>query len=155
MLAYQMYVQPSIINTCMQEQPDLGTDTKQPTRALIVFNLFALEGFHLAEALGVPCLAVSPCLVPYSPPAAFARRFKKSSAALYQALQEAAPGTDLIVPSFTKLVTCLDYASNAYSHDLYTVERFCRALHTFACELSPKLAQSTCLTGAPLWSLLL
>lgn len=75
-----------------QEQPDPGTDTKQPMRALIIFNLFALEGFHLAEALGVPCLAISPCLVPYSPPASFARRFRKSSATLYQALQGAKSG---------------------------------------------------------------
>lgn len=33
--------------------------------ALIVFNLFALEGFHLAEHCGVPCMAAAPYVVPY------------------------------------------------------------------------------------------
>lgn len=30
---------------------------------LIIFNLFGLEGYHIAEALGVPCVAASPCQV--------------------------------------------------------------------------------------------
>ncbi|EFN56472.1 hypothetical protein CHLNCDRAFT_145146 [Chlorella variabilis] len=59
------------------------------TRALILFNVFALEGFHIAEALGVPCLAASPCLVPYAMPAAFERRFRQANPSLYQALKAA------------------------------------------------------------------
>lgn len=69
---------------------------------LIVFNLFALEGFHLAEALGLPCLAASPCLVPYAPPAGFERRFQLQHPRLYQRLLaagegEGAPRNDALV----------------------------------------------------------
>ncbi|KAK3258168.1 hypothetical protein CYMTET_32777 [Cymbomonas tetramitiformis] len=60
--------------------------------ALIVFNLFALEGWHLAEFFGVRCLAASPCLVPYSAPSGFQGRFKKSLPALHARLQAAAEG---------------------------------------------------------------
>ena len=74
---------------------------------MIVFNLFALEGFHLAEALCVPCMAISPCLVPYAPPAPFPRRFKKSSAALYDALQDATPGTSLQLTPWIQLATLM------------------------------------------------
>lgn len=55
----------------------------------IVHNLFALEAFHIAEALGVPSVAVSPCLVPYPPPASFRARFKASFPDLYTRLQHA------------------------------------------------------------------
>eukprot|EP00803_Ostreobium_quekettii_P002354 evm.model.scf_1228.2 EVM.evm.TU.scf_1228.2 scf_1228:18346-22669(-) len=34
----------------------------------IVFNLFCLEAYHIAEALGVPCIAASPYIVPYKMP---------------------------------------------------------------------------------------
>jgi hypothetical protein len=30
---------------------------------LVVFNLFALEGYHIAEALGVACMAATPCVL--------------------------------------------------------------------------------------------
>ncbi|KAL4436583.1 hypothetical protein ABPG75_003722 [Micractinium tetrahymenae] len=58
-------------------------------RALLIFNLFALEAFHLAEALRIPCLAASPCLVPYAPPAGFERRFRLAHPQLYERLQAA------------------------------------------------------------------
>lgn len=53
---------------------------------LIVHNLFALEGFHIAEALGVPSVVVSACL-PYPPPASFYTRFKAAYPQLWNALQ--------------------------------------------------------------------
>ncbi|GAB4815972.1 hypothetical protein N2152v2_003018 [Parachlorella kessleri] len=58
-------------------------------RRLILFNLFALEGFHIAEALGVPCVAASPCLVPYAMPASFERSFQIAHPELYRSLQAA------------------------------------------------------------------
>jgi len=61
-------------------------------RRLIIFNLFALEGFHIAEALGLPCLAASPCLVPYAPPPGYERRFQRQHPQLYQRLQEEGGG---------------------------------------------------------------
>ena len=62
------------------------------TPRLLVFNLFGLEGFHVAEALRVPCAAVSPCLVPSLPPAGFERRFRAAHPRLYSRLQHSAPG---------------------------------------------------------------
>ena len=62
-------------------------------RRVIVHNLFALEGYHIAEALGVPSVAVSACLVPYPPPADFEARFRWAFPGLYLALQS--PGTHL------------------------------------------------------------
>ena len=50
---------------------------------LLVVNLFALEGFHIAEALGVPCEIVSPCLVPYSAPTSLLERLERAYPGLY------------------------------------------------------------------------
>ncbi|BDA42418.1 probable sterol 3-beta-glucosyltransferase at C-terminar half [Coccomyxa sp. Obi] len=58
---------------------------------LIVHNLFALEGFHIAEALGVPSVVVSSCL-PYPPPASFQTRFKAAYPCLWNALQHQGEG---------------------------------------------------------------
>ena len=49
---------------------------------LIVFNLFALEGYSLAEKLGIPSVAVSPFLLGRPPPA----RFEEEFAAIYPTL---------------------------------------------------------------------
>ena len=57
----------------------------QPVR-LVVFNLFSLGGYHIAEMLGVPCIAISPCLVPYTPPASFDTIFRRNYRKLYAAL---------------------------------------------------------------------
>ena len=81
------------ISLLVQKDHVATTPTTPAFKGFIIFNLFALEGFHVAEALGLPCMALSPCLVPYTPPASFERRFKKSSPALYQALQDTATGT--------------------------------------------------------------
>eukprot|EP00884_Botryococcus_braunii_P016309 jgi/Botrbrau1/3361/Bobra.0337s0002.1 len=62
-------------------------------RRLVIHNLFALEAFHIAEFLGVPSLAASPCLVPYGAPASFKSRFSASYPDLYAALCTALAGT--------------------------------------------------------------
>ena len=49
-------------------------------------NLFAMEAFSIAEALGVPSLAVSSCLVPQVAPASLQRRFSRAHPALHAAL---------------------------------------------------------------------
>ncbi len=49
-------------------------------------NLFAMEAISIAEALGVPSLALSPCLVPQAPPASLERQLKRQHPALYAAL---------------------------------------------------------------------
>ena len=49
-------------------------------------NLFAMEAISIAEAHGVPTLALSPCLVPQVAPASLQRRFKRKHPAVYAAL---------------------------------------------------------------------
>jgi hypothetical protein len=57
--------------------------------ALLVFNLFALEGWHLAERLGVPAVAAAPYVVPYTLPAAFSVAFERALPQLAAALRAA------------------------------------------------------------------
>ncbi|KAK9848835.1 hypothetical protein WJX84_007193 [Apatococcus fuscideae] len=59
-----------------------------PSRSLIIHNLFALEAFHIAEALGVRSIAMSPTLMPQHPPASFQRRFERRLPLLYAELQQ-------------------------------------------------------------------
>jgi hypothetical protein len=59
---------------------------RQGTHRLLVHNLFALEGFHIAEALGVLSVVVSACL-PYPPPASFKARLKAAYPRLWGTLQ--------------------------------------------------------------------
>jgi hypothetical protein len=54
---------------------------------LLVFNLFALEGFHVAEHLGVPCLAASPYCIPYAPPSGLERALRRRWPGLVEKLQ--------------------------------------------------------------------
>ncbi|CAL5219615.1 g1485 [Coccomyxa viridis] len=61
-------------------------EAQGPGKRLLVHNLFAMEAFSIAEALGVPSLALSPCLVPQTPPASLERQFKREHAALYASL---------------------------------------------------------------------
>ena len=53
---------------------------------LILFNLFALGVWHIADAFGIRCAAASPCLIPYAHPADFEDRFKAAHPALHRAL---------------------------------------------------------------------
>ena len=55
----------------------------------VLFNLFSLGGWHLAEALGVPSVALSPCVVPYAPPAGFEGTFRAQYPVLHRELQKA------------------------------------------------------------------
>ncbi|DBA91028.1 TPA: hypothetical protein ACH3X2_004228 [Trebouxia sp. C0005] len=68
------------------------TANQEPQRTLIIFNLFSLEALHLAEALGISCLAISPCLLPYTAPNSFPRQFSKAWPALLNALQTSLEG---------------------------------------------------------------
>jgi len=55
---------------------------------LIVFNLFALVGWHVASHRGIPAVAASPYLIPYSHPESFPRRFRDAHPELYKRLTE-------------------------------------------------------------------
>ena len=56
---------------------------------LVVFNLFSLGAWHIAEAFGVCSVALSPCLVPYEPPGGFAEAFRGAHPELHAALHAA------------------------------------------------------------------
>jgi hypothetical protein len=59
----------------------------QQCRRLLLFNLFALEGYHLAEALSVRAAVVQPYTIPYSAPGSFPRRFQAALPRLSEALR--------------------------------------------------------------------
>ncbi|KAF6248879.1 hypothetical protein COO60DRAFT_1020102 [Scenedesmus sp. NREL 46B-D3] len=69
-----------------QDPPMQTQQQQQQQQCLIIFNLFALEGYHIAEALQLPCLVAQPYLIPYSMPASFQRRFARALPHLAQAL---------------------------------------------------------------------
>ncbi|KXZ47822.1 hypothetical protein GPECTOR_32g434 [Gonium pectorale] len=69
-------------------QPSRSRGRRRPVR-LLVFNLFALEAYHAAEALGVPCAAAAPYMIPYGCPPAFAAMFRSELPELYGALRRA------------------------------------------------------------------
>ena len=76
------------------------SDTMQPEHCMpmfLVFNLFSLEALHIAECLCIPCLAVSPCLVPYTFPTSFPRRFRQEWPDLYTRLQTRSSGESLFL----------------------------------------------------------
>ena len=52
----------------------------------VIINLFALEGWHLAELYRVPCAVLAPYLIPYSAPSAFERRFRAVHPLLYRSV---------------------------------------------------------------------
>lgn len=59
---------------------------EQPLRAMVLFNLFALEAYHVAEALQLPCAVAAPYAMPYRCPSAFTRAFASELPELYAAL---------------------------------------------------------------------
>jgi hypothetical protein len=61
--------------------------------AALVFSLFALEAWHLAQRLGVPAVAAAPYVVPYAMPAAFGAAIEASLPELADALRAAPCGT--------------------------------------------------------------
>lgn len=60
--------------------------------SLIVFNLFALAGWHIAESLSVPSVALSPYLFASSPPHWFKSCFRNERPQLYKLLRQAPVG---------------------------------------------------------------
>ena len=60
--------------------------------SLVILNLFSLGGWHLAEHLGVPCVVLSPCVVPYSLPVGFEEHFAATHPRLYAALRDGRDG---------------------------------------------------------------
>ncbi|KAK9826609.1 hypothetical protein WJX74_005493 [Apatococcus lobatus] len=79
--------EPEVWQECF-ESCQCWLRNQTPSRSLIIHNLFALEAFHIAEALGVRSIAMSPTLMPQHPPASFQRRFERRLPLLYAELQQ-------------------------------------------------------------------
>lgn len=85
---------PSLQGVCLRHtgsgvDPGNSPNAKKPqavSKRLLVHNLFAMEVVSIAEALGVPSLALSPCLVPQAAPASLQRQLKRAHPALHAAL---------------------------------------------------------------------
>ncbi len=70
---------------CRQERQDMllhshGAD-------VILFNLFALEGYHIAECIGAVAIALSPCPLPHICPLKFQTAFARDRPALLRLFQ--------------------------------------------------------------------
>ncbi|KZV20791.1 hypothetical protein F511_30433 [Dorcoceras hygrometricum] len=59
---------------------------------LIIINLFALEGWSLAELFQIRCVVAAPYVIPYSAPSSFERQFQKELPLLYEYLRDAPTG---------------------------------------------------------------
>ncbi|KAJ0988050.1 hypothetical protein J5N97_006406 [Dioscorea zingiberensis] len=55
----------------------------------IVINLFALEGWSLAELFQVPCVVAAPYVVPYSAPSSFEHQFSQELPLLFKYFRDA------------------------------------------------------------------
>ena len=79
-----------IIKVCERAfERDVGqkaTEMDEADACLVVHNLFAWEFFHVAEALAIPSVAISPCLIAYGPPAGLKSLIKEKHPALARLL---------------------------------------------------------------------
>ncbi|CAN0460443.1 unnamed protein product, partial [Discosporangium mesarthrocarpum] len=53
---------------------------------LIMYNLFAMEAFHIAESMKVPCVVCQPYLMPTPMPNSFPHRMRRAHPQLYRQL---------------------------------------------------------------------
>eukprot|EP00824_Muranothrix_gubernata_P011525 TRINITY_DN24984_c0_g1_i1.p1 TRINITY_DN24984_c0_g1~~TRINITY_DN24984_c0_g1_i1.p1 ORF type:complete len:483 (-),score=70.42 TRINITY_DN24984_c0_g1_i1:6-1247(-) len=60
-----------------------------PSIGGLVFNLLSIAGFHMAEALAIPCVCTSTCILPYACPPSFPSLFRQEHPRLYKCLQDA------------------------------------------------------------------
>ncbi|KAL3700356.1 hypothetical protein R1sor_018378 [Riccia sorocarpa] len=77
---------------CLSALNEIFGGEEEEGRGLIIFNFFALEGWHLAELYRLPCAVAAPYVVPYSAPASFERQFRTVQPLLYRRLQRAQRG---------------------------------------------------------------
>jgi UDP:flavonoid glycosyltransferase YjiC (YdhE family) len=87
---------PAVLSTAHDEAARAAVALQQAVICLaaarsaevIVFNLFALEGFLVAELLQLPCLVVQPYLIPTPMPAAISGYIRRARPALYTHLHQ-------------------------------------------------------------------
>ncbi|GLC50118.1 hypothetical protein PLESTB_000344000 [Pleodorina starrii] len=82
--------QQQLQNRQQQEQQERSAGQLLLLRHQILFNLFALEAYHAAEALGLPCTVAAPYMIPYRCPVAFWGMFRRELPELYDTLRRAA-----------------------------------------------------------------
>lgn len=78
-------------DVCAEYAPIVSSCEHSKPRVL-VFNLFAVGTWHIAQRFQVASIAVSPCLIPYGHPSCFPSRLDKLEPGLHQALAMAADG---------------------------------------------------------------
>lgn len=91
----------------------------KPASAVVVFNLFALEAYHLAESLRLPAVAAAPYAIPYSAPRGFARQLSRELPDLHASLEEAVvrPGEAPGAVSLSEASVCIHrHGTHARKH---------------------------------------
>ena len=108
-------------------------------------NLFAMEAFSIAEALGVPSLAVSACLVPQAAPASLQRRFRRVHPALHAALTR--PGACLSIASASD-ASASELMPEAFTFTHFSVcSRHCASCVCSMLHGKRRLSAATCRWG--------
>jgi UDP:flavonoid glycosyltransferase YjiC (YdhE family) len=87
---------PAVLSTAHDEAARTAVVLQQALACLaaarssevIVFNLFSLEGFLVAELLQLPCIVVQPYLIPTPMPAAVSGYIRRTRPALYTHLHQ-------------------------------------------------------------------
>jgi UDP:flavonoid glycosyltransferase YjiC (YdhE family) len=156
---------PAVLSTAHDEATHAAVALQQAliclaaaqSSAVIVFNLFALEGFLVAELLQLPCLVVQPYLIPTPMPAAISGYIRRARPALYTHLHQppaAAAATTvqwcdvehwmwpLLTPHWTAVREQLAAAAGLALPAADTVWMQCKAPAVFYA-LSPQLVDRT------------
>ncbi|CAM9245428.1 unnamed protein product, partial [Phaeothamnion confervicola] len=64
--------------------------------SVLLFNLFALEGWHIAEARGIPCAVLHPYLIPTPTPTAFRHLLRAANPAAFRRLYHGSGNPDAL-----------------------------------------------------------
>ena len=81
-----IFILDSLPDGCLKDEAQICYDACIGA-SLIVFNLFSLEGYFIAQHFNIPCIAVSPFLVHRTPPVGFEEKLSKALPAIYDALK--------------------------------------------------------------------
>eukprot|EP00953_Heterococcus_sp_UTEX-ZZ885_P038640 19836-Heterococcus_DN1.PRE.2 len=89
---------------------------------VIVFNLFALEGFLVAELRQFPCIVVQPYLIPTPMPAAISGYIRRARPALYTHLHQ--PPTAIVATAATAAILTAAAANSSSAVQWCDVEHW-------------------------------
>ena len=81
--------EPAAREECVRAVAHAFAEERADDAAVLVCNLFALEAWHIAERLRLPCVVAAPYVVPYAMPPAFAALLRAELPAVCAALRSA------------------------------------------------------------------